>query len=191
MGSSRTVRTHLQLHGTLQLLPTLCQTQFLGQGSTGCTCQGGRTASPLHEPPPPSLQQPLHWKQGQPWWGPGGLGRQGSCRKGLREMTGAGQDVPHHKAAREDSEGRKGTKICNIPTSLERVTGVTTSHPSPGGGWGQLRPCPSWCHCPCATGSSWALSAPHGCWAPRGGQDLGTCSCTPAPLEPGMEAPGH
>lgn len=102
----------------------------------GCSCQGGRAASPLHEPPPPpSLQSPPLWTQGQT--GPGGLGRLGSCRKGLRETTRTGQDVPHLKAAPEEDEERERTKISNISVSLERVTGVvTTFPPSPQGAGG-------------------------------------------------------
>lgn len=129
--------------------------------SMGCSCQGGRAASPLHEPPPPpSLQSPPLWTQGQT--GPGGLGRLGSCRKGLREMTRTGQDVPHHKAAPEDDEERERTKISNISTSLEQVTGVvTTFPPSPQGAGGTSGTAP--CAVPVPVpqeGSSWA---PQGC----------------------------
>lgn len=51
----------------------------------------------------------------------------------------------------KDDQGRKGTKISNTPASLERVTAVTTSQPSPGGELGAPQALPlllplSLCH---------------------------------------------
>lgn len=231
MGSSRTIRTHLQLHGTLQLLPTLCQTQFLGQGSAtrawdvpapALLSRAGEAGkcllcmNLLLLPPCSVLSAGSKDRQG-----PGGLGRQRSCRKGLREMTRAGQDVPLRKAACEEDKGRKRTKISNVPTSLEQVTGVTTFQPSPWRWWGAGAPQAlplllpiSLCHTELPT-HAWALgalpsqggskahpglcvlptAAVHevraGIWA-LGAADAVCHGCgSSAPLEPGTEAPGH
>lgn len=198
VGSSRTVRTHLQLHGTLQLLPTLCQTQFLGQGSAtrawdvpapallSRAGEAGKRLLCMNLLLPPCSVLSTGSKDRR---GPGGLGRPGSCGKGLREMTRAGQDVPLRKAAREEDKGRKRTKISNVPTSLEQVTGVTTFQPSPqcwrgAGGTSGTAPPAATVPVPHRTphprlgpgssaqrgrlqGPPRALCAPHGCCAPR------------------------